>query len=177
MKKILILLLIVFSFSGCEKDDICDSNTATTPRLVIECYEFGAISPTDKSVTNLKAVANGATNGVIFNTTTDDSKYLLNDKKILLPLQVTANTGIETTTYNLTLNYGDATTANTDVININYNQNNIYVSRACGYKTLFNLTNSNTDILVNDGNNWIKNIEIVKSNLENENEIHVKIYF
>ena len=39
MKKIFALSLIVLlSLSGCEKDDICDANTPTTPRLVIDFY-------------------------------------------------------------------------------------------------------------------------------------------
>ncbi|MEC4003825.1 DUF6452 family protein [Flavobacterium sp. SUN052] len=178
MKKILLLLLIAVSFSGCEKDDICDAATSTTPRLVIECYEFGAITPTDKSVNKLKAVASGQIDGVIFDSTlTDASKYLFNGKKILLPLKVTGISGVETTiTYDLTLNFGEAT-ANTDTLTIKYFQNNIYVSRACGYKTLFDLSSTDADILVPASDNWIKVIQIVKSNLENENEIHVKIYF
>ena len=36
MKKIILLLFVIaLSFSGCEKDDICDADTVTTPRLVI----------------------------------------------------------------------------------------------------------------------------------------------
>jgi hypothetical protein len=178
MKKIILLLSIVFAFSGCEKDDICDANTPTTPRLVIECYEFGAISPIKKSLTKLKAIGLGMTDGVIFNSTaTDENKYLSNDNKIMLPLRTTSNISEETTSYNLILNSGVVGSENIDVINVKYIQNTLFVSRACGYKTLFNLTNTTTDFLVPDSNNWIKVIQIVKSNLENENEIHVKIYF
>ena len=28
-----------------------------------------------------------------------------------------------------------------------------------------------------DGSNWIQNIEVMQPNIENENEVHVKIYF
>mgnify|MGYP006353373257 FL=1 len=39
-KTILLLLAVAFTFSSCEKDDICDANTPTTPRLVIGFYDF-----------------------------------------------------------------------------------------------------------------------------------------
>ena len=35
MKKILLLLAFI-ALSSCEKDDICDATTITTPRLIIE---------------------------------------------------------------------------------------------------------------------------------------------
>jgi hypothetical protein len=175
MKKIFLLLLVVFSFSSCEKDDICDAATSTTPRLVIEFYDTLIATPTLKNLTNLKAVAAGMSDGVVFNTTlavTNPLRYLTNASKIYLPLDPSAST----TTYTLTNNFGD-TTANADVLTFNYTKKEVYVSRACGYKYLFNLTNSNTNILTPDTNNWIKNIIIVKPNLETENEVHIKIFF
>ena len=56
MKKIIsLLLLFTFGLSSCEKDDICDANTPTTPRLVITFYD-NAAPTTLKTVTNLKVV-------------------------------------------------------------------------------------------------------------------------
>lgn len=173
MKKIFLVLLVAFSFSSCEKDDICDAATSTTPRLVIEFYDNLIATPTLKSLTKLKAVATGIDEGVVFNSAlTDSSRYLSNSSKVYLPLDPSANT----TTYTLTNNFG-AATANADVLTFYYTKNEVYVSRACGYKYLFNLTNTNTDILTLDTDNWIKNIIIVKPNLETENEVHIKIYF
>jgi hypothetical protein len=34
-----VLFLFTVCFSSCEKDDICDANTPTTPQLVIEFYD------------------------------------------------------------------------------------------------------------------------------------------
>ena len=173
MKKIFLVLLVAFSFSSCEKDDICDAATSTTPRLVIEFYDNLIATPTLKSLTKLKAVATGMDEGVVFNSAlTDSSRYLSNSSKVYLPLDPSANT----TTYTLTNNFG-AATANADVLTFDYTKKEVYVSRACGYKYLFNLTNTNTDILTPDTDNWIKNIIIVKPNLETENEVHIKIYF
>ncbi|MGV1012569.1 MAG: DUF6452 family protein [Flavobacterium sp.] len=173
MKKIFLLLLVAFSFSSCEKDDICDAATSTTPRLVIEFYDNLVATPTLKSLTKLKAVATGMDEGVVFDATlTDSTRYLSNSNKIYLPLDPSAST----TVYTLTNNFG-AATANEDVLTFNYTKNEVYVSRACGYKYLFNITNNNPNILSLDTDNWIKNIIIVKSNLETENEVHIKIYF
>lgn len=176
MKRVVLLFIVVGSFFGCEKDDICDANTATTPRLVIEFYDNALVLPTTKAVTKLKAVADGMTEGVIFNSAvTDDTKYLTTSKKIYLPLKGGANDFA--TTYALTLNSGVAGSENTDIVTFTYNHNNVFVSRACGYKTLFDLTNTNTNILTPDSDNWIKDISIYKANLESENEVHIKIKF
>lgn len=172
------MLLMGFLFAGCEKDDICTDTTPTTPRLVIEFYDNDEATPTLKNVTNLKAVGEGMSTdeGVVFNATlTNSSRYLSNSSKIYLPL----NPSAISTTYTLANNFG-AASANVDILTFNYTSENIYVSRACGFKTLFNLNQTNpivqTEPTVADGT-WIKNITVVKYNLENENEIHVKIKF
>ena len=67
MKKIILFLFVLaLSFSGCEKDDICDANTPTTPRLVIGFYDF--LNPSVlKNVTDLKVIGDGMPKGVLFN--------------------------------------------------------------------------------------------------------------
>lgn len=168
MKKIFLFLLIAFSFSGCEKDDICDAATATTPRLVIDFYDINTTTPTLKAVSNLGIVAPPLTTGISFNGVT----------RIYLPLKTTEDT---TTMYFIQNGADtDATNDNTDILTFNYSRNNVYISRACGYKTLFNLNSLSgivqTEPLTPDGT-WIKNIVVVKPNLETENEVHVQIYF
>ena len=175
MKKIVLFLLISFSFFSCEKDDICDATTPTTPRLVIEFYDNSIATPTLKSVTNLKAVASGMSEGVVFNTALpviNPSRYLFNGNKIYLPLNPSATT----TTYSLKYDFGSAS-ENEDVVTYNYTTQEVYISRACGYKYLFNLTSTSSNILSVDSNNWIKNIIIAKPNLESENEVHIKMFF
>ena len=123
----------------------------------------------------MKAVGDGMTEGVVFYPTlaTISDRYLSNDKKIYLPLRTTD----DVTKYSLTLNSGVAGSENTDVVTFNYARNTVYVSRACGYKMLFNLTNTNTDIVTPDSDNWIKNIIILKPNLETETDVHIQIYY
>ncbi|MDD5152084.1 MAG: DUF6452 family protein, partial [Flavobacterium sp.] len=176
--KIIILLLIAtFSFSSCEKDDICDANTSTTPRLVIDFYDITTPSLL-KKVTNLKVIGDGAPEGIVFSTATDGSQYLTNASSISIPLKIDA----DTTTYSFILNYENAnpTLINEDKITFNYTRDNLFVSRACGFKTVFLLNTTNpyihSDATIPDLL-WIKAISVEKNNIDNENETHIKIFF
>jgi hypothetical protein len=175
MKKIILLLALALSFSGCEKDDICDANTPTTPRLVITFYDI-TIPSLLKNVKNLKVVGAGMPNGIIFNPSApEESKYWANGNTISIPLKANENT----TSYSFTLNSGDPTLVNEDNIKFDYTRQDFFVSRACGFKTLFKLDPTpftHTDAAVAD-QKWIKYISVEKSNIENENETHIKIFF
>lgn len=166
------MFALALCFSGCEKDDICDANTQTTPRLVIEFYDF--LNPSVlKNVTNLKVIGAGMTDGIVFN-----GQQTTNTNRISIPLK-TAETS---TSFSFTLNSGNPNPAliNTDIINFNYTTQEFFVSRACGYKTLFTLNPTNpynhTDATTAD-QKWIQFISVEQSNIENENEAHIKIFF
>ncbi len=175
--KILFALLafIGFVFVACEKDDICSATTPTTPRLIIEFYNQA--SPEEiKNVSSLALVS----------TEIDvDTLKFANVTRIEVPLMTTQ----DQTQYHFVLNYQNPNPALVfdDLLEFNYSRENLFVSRACGYKTLFNL-NSETDpdvlnpIILNgipndESGEWIKNIVIENANLENETDVHVKIYF
>ena len=165
MKQLIILFLITFSLVSCEKDDICDETTSTTPQVVIEFYN--AASPnTLKNVTNLKVVANGFTE--VLTGTTGVSK-------IKVPLQ----TNLDATTWQFIENGldTDATNDNEEILNFTYTRETVFVSRACGYKIVYDLTNSNTNLVATDADNWIDHITIIQPNIDTENETHIKIYF
>ena len=173
MKKTLLLLLFcAFTFSSCEKDDICDANTPTTPRLVIEFYDF--LNPSVlKNVSNLKVVGEGMPDGILFNGSQTTS-----GNTISIPLKTVGTT----TTYRLTLNSGNSNPVliDEDIIKFDYTTQELFVSRACGYKTIFTLdpTNPYTHTDATAANQkWIKFISVEKSNIENENETHIKIFF
>ncbi len=167
MKKIILLLIVMsIAFSGCEKDDICDENTGTTPRLIIEFYDF--TNPTlTKNVTNLAIIGYGQTEPyVVYNGVS----------KIQVPLDIAE----DLTQYQFILNYGNTNPAFVDPDNLqfNYTRENVYVSRACGYKTVFTLDATtpfvHTDDAADDGL-WMKNITVLQSDILTENETHLNI--
>jgi hypothetical protein len=58
-----------------------------------------------------------------------------------------------------------------DIITFNYDPEDKFISRACGYKTRFNkLTFSTSNTL-----NWIEFIEIITDSISDTNNTHVKI--
>lgn len=158
----LLLFSVLFAISSCEKDDICASGTPVTPRLIIEFYD--AIATTAKKNVSKLAVAEPSfTKAFSFDAVS----------KIQVPLRNNATT----TTLNFIQNGSDNIPTNNNIVALtfNYETQDFYVSRACGYKTLFyGLTVTPT---VYPTDYWIKNVIITKSNIENENEVHLKIYF
>jgi hypothetical protein len=167
MKKIQLLFigLLTIAFSSCEKDDICDATTATTPKLVIEFYDI--LNPTvKKNVTNLAVKEINTTTSLAFTGTS----------KIQIPLR----TSQDLTKYSFILNSTDVAIDNEDFLQFNYARQTIFVSRACGFKTNFTLDSTipyiKTETSIPDGY-WIQNVVITTSNITTENEIHVKIYF
>ncbi|WP_396161365.1 DUF6452 family protein [Flavobacterium sp.] len=162
--KLFLFILLLVSFSSCEKDDICAKGTPVTPRIIIEFYD--AAQPTVvKNVIQLGVIEPNLTSGLAFTGVS----------KIQVPLKTNQNSTILRFIQN-----GSDTNAsndNIDILTFNYQRVDEYVSRACGFKTLFYLNETNPITLTADSNNWIQNIQVQQINIENENEVHVKIYF
>lgn len=167
MKKlltILFVLVLMFSFWNCERDDLCPETIPTTPKLVIEFYDFAV--PLDlKSVTNLGIIEPTFTNGLGFSGVS----------KIQIPLRTTQ----DATTLLFIQNGSDTDPLNdnSDEILFNYSRKEIYISRACGYRTVFNLDATTPFLQTPDSDQWIKNIVLVQPSITNDNETHLKIYF
>lgn len=149
---------------SCERDEICLEDV--TPKLIIRFYNDNI--PTEvKSVINLRVNIEG-----IEGEYSNETITVLTDS-IAIPLQIAENR----TSFLLTIQ-GDESEGgedNLDTITITYNQEDIFVSRSCGFKTVFNESNGS---LVDDDDNWIKNIETVNDSQQiiDENAAHVKIY-
>ncbi|RUT71899.1 hypothetical protein D0817_04230 [Flavobacterium cupreum] len=175
MKKIISFLLIfAFGLSSCEKDDICDPDTPTTPRLVITFYDINN-STVRKRVTNLMVIGKDQKEAIVFNkTATDDTRFLTSGDSIAIPLRTDA----DTTTYKFTINSGNpnASLINSDEITFVHSRQNSYVSRACGFKTIFNLSAFQRADPAGDSV-WMQDIFIINPNIEYENETHVKVFF
>ncbi len=170
------ILLLCISLLSCERDDICSEDTATTPRLIVE---FRDILDADmlKSVPSLTLFGEGldeATRSIVNNTNTNT---------VSLPLLV-GTEGVETTTRfimrrdaDLDLDSDPNTNSNEDILEITYVPEFVYVSRACGFKSVFN--NLRVTI-VPDGDNWALLTDFPNSNtdninVENETATHLHI--
>ena len=155
MKKLsTLIVLALLSLTSCEPDDICLEDTPRTPKLIVVFYDKNQ-SDSKKSITELQ-VKGMDMEGILYNTTTDS---------IALPLKTLAGS----TSFSLTATQnGNATE---DIITFNYDPEDQFISRACGYKTIFNnLTFSTGNTL-----NFISEIEILTTSISISNNIHVKI--
>lgn len=183
MKRISFILILISTlifaliFMGCEKDDICAEETPTTPQLVIRFYDVSEPDET-KSVSGLLAYRSIDNMNII---TGFEGESVSSRDSIAIPLP------LETNTLNFVLHqdYGvdnndtpddttdDTLLGNPDTITVTYEREDVYVSRACGFKTVFN---NITFSVATDSENWIANSEIVIDNVETQNAAHVKVF-
>ena len=167
--------IITILSMGCEPDDICPESTPTTPSLIITFYDI-SLQKNKKNVFKFRAQGVDNNNPLTnYNVVTTDS--------IVLPLKTIGTS----TQYKLYKDYtysdngtpdnpnDDIIGGNQDIITINYSTENVYVSRACGYKTIF----KNVTLTIEpDGNNWILSKESLTNNqsVENETAAHFKLF-
>ncbi|WP_406683979.1 DUF6452 family protein [Seonamhaeicola sp. MEBiC1930] len=170
-----IIALVIGITISCERDDICAESTVTTPRLIIDLYDID-----DQESTK------NAFNVVVFGFDNDDilSGYAnVTTNSLVLPLKTDANT----TQYVVHKDYSyddndtpddvsdDIIGGNQDILTINYSRELLYVSRACGYKTIFNNITVNIE---SDSDNWLISTQDLTDNepIENENATHFNIF-
>ncbi|RMA64147.1 DUF6452 family protein [Ulvibacter antarcticus] len=160
IKKLILLLVVVLSLNGCTRDDLCSGETQTTPLLVITFKDI--TNPSEaKQVTNLKIETDYLTRTTVLTTTTTDS--------IGIPLRPAA----DTVRYRLIKNAG-TTNELIDVYSFIYTRENIYINRACSFKTVYNslsleLENDNPE-------NWIQSIEQINTTVADETQAHITIF-
>jgi hypothetical protein len=59
-----------------------------------------------------------------------------------------------------------------DVLYVQYTRSDLYISRGCGFKTLFSIEN----LQIKEPYNWIQSIELITSEVVHDSLAHVKIY-
>ena len=189
-KRFLIALIISAVLLGCERDDICAAGTATTPRVIIEFYNVD--NPLQlRSVPRLSVYGESLfindTGEFVPPTEISDDIVSYNEQvlfdsnisEIGLPLRIGNEGDVISTRFvlerntNARLDEDDTTDSNIDVIELAYIPNFKYVSRACGYKSIFEALSIS---LENDGELWINTIEVIETIVENETRVHVKIF-
>ncbi len=177
MKKINLLALLLFitaNFS-CERDDICPESTPTTPRLIIDIFDINN-QESKKNVFGL-LVAGVGNNNVL------PPYSIISTDNLILPLKTSESQTQYRLFQNTTINDNgtpdnpddDFPEGNEDVITLNYSTELVFVSRACGYKTIF--TNV-TLTIEQDGDNWIQSKQSIIDNqsVEDETAAHFNIF-
>jgi hypothetical protein len=150
--KFLIICILIISITSCERDDICIDDT--TPDFTIRFYD--SEDPTEfKTISGLKVK--------LLDTEVDT--LLFSSDSIQLPLRL----DIDTTKYSVTNELSESD-IKTDTITLTYTSENIFVGRACGFKSIFN------EVSYQSTTNWITNFEIVTETIIDENAAHVKIF-
>jgi hypothetical protein len=139
--------MLIFS---CEKDDICLEET--TPNLMLKFYDFD--------------------NDTVVKTITIDSIRVLNmslissyTKKSFDSISIPLDINQYKTSYQV------SSGKTSDTIYFSYDRNDVFVSRSCGYKTLFE--NLAVDSITN---NWIKAYTINTTIIDNDTTAHINIY-
>lgn len=163
IKKICFALFTLLVFHGCTRDDICPETTQTTPLLIVT-FKNAAI-PTETK----------AANALTIETTLEDSQIVL-DSETTDSIAIPLNTGANLTQYRFTINTDSVLSLpNSDMIEFTYEREDIYVNRACSFKTIYN--NLQASFEDEGANNWIFqiNVNALNNTVQDENDTHITI--
>ncbi|WP_343486796.1 DUF6452 family protein [Allomuricauda sp. d1] len=171
MKKVIpiVLLLLLFCFfSACEKDDICVDGD--TPLLVIGFFDIED-NELEKDVSALRIRALNVTEPLNGEEAPDIDRTARDS--VGIPLQITTNS----TAFEFIIDSADDEdgneTGNIDTLTLNYTVLEKFISRACGFVANYDDLSFN---LTADSDNWIQNVIIEDTLIENSSNIHVKIF-
>lgn len=170
--KILIwIFIIALIYVSCERDDLCPESTQTTASLVMETFDV-SLPDDSKNVFGLRIEGvdnDGNGIGVL------EGYEVVTTNSIVLPLR----TDQDVTVYKLHQNYtededGNPNGGNEDILTITYIREDVFVSRACGYRTIFSNVQVRKDVADVDDDEWISLIQAQDDNqiVENEAEAH-----
>jgi hypothetical protein len=175
MKKISVLCIVVFltCIYNCERDDICADTTQTTASLVIETFDVS-------NRTQIRNVANLRIEGIgnVGPLLVDGMEITNRTSNIVLPLR----TDVDSTQFILSIDTtldenGVVNGGNADTITVRYSREDRFVSRACGFSTIF----SDVTITLGDeprDDQWIRSILAENDNqiIEDEDQRHFSIF-
>ncbi len=164
----LVLIVSIIFLTSCEKDDICPESTQTTPRLVITFYDVDNTQER-KNVESLAIYA-----------VRDNELILIEDidgvttDSVAIPLR----NDIGISNFKFIKNYSvenDIIFGDQNHIYIDYEINNVFVSRACGFIANYSILSLILVLQDYPIVEWIGGYEIVNPIVTNENQAHVKI--
>ncbi len=169
-RSILLLLLIPFVswqfLVSCEPDDVC-TEVRLTPQMQVKFV--------DNTNRTLPKIASDLQINYIttsFDETLSVTNISVSTDSLAVALPSFGNRAIYTFTqyYNSENNI-----ANTDTIFVDYRLESEYINRACGFR------NTYKDVVVttpptSQATNWIKDIEVIFKEIEDEEQAHLVLY-
>ncbi|AUP81134.1 DUF6452 family protein [Flavivirga eckloniae] len=184
---LLLIALLTIGYFSCERDDICPGSTPTTPRIIIKFLDANDEEST-KIVSNLVVIGVDESFNLP-NPINVGNEHILPEynlpvnvdnptriDSVFLPLR----TDLDKTQYILISQAGindngtaedasdDYISGNYDTITLDYSREEVFVSRACGYKTIFkNVILSLED---SDPDMWIQSRKTLTDNQSVEDE-------
>lgn len=153
---------MIIAFAGCTRDDICSEDIPTTPLLLIEFRDITNRLEI-KAVTSLRVL--------VHDSDTTEAFLGTSDTMISIPL----NTMAMISEFQFIKNSGDSINTNTDIISFTYSTQDIYVNRACAFKTVYNGLGVSVETELGN-ENWIRDFTILNDTIANENEAHLTIF-
>jgi hypothetical protein len=166
MKNIILKFFLVTAVTllllSCERDDICPEATPTTPKLVIEFFDINN-TESPKNVRDLAVRTFEKDTALLFNSTST----------ISIPLKTDS---IETS-YVFNLNALAESGGLRDTLTFFYATEELYVSRACGFKVNFFDFRASLEDQETSSEGWIRDIQVIENTIENESETHLFIFY
>ena len=163
---ILGLFALLILNPGCQRDDICPESTLTTPFLKIAFFDIEDIT-IPKPPVNLTVKAEGMEENFLTR---------VNASEISIPLR----TDLDITTYEFILNAPTTTdsinTGNKDVLVFTYSTEQVYINRACSFKVTYQNLDEELVQEVPASENWIKEITVVQSTIDDETTTNISIF-
>lgn len=157
MKKISLLLipiLSVFAFWSCEEDDVCIEGT--TPPLIV------TLKKSDATVMDSLFVYRQEANGA-FTTVNNGAPK----DSLAIPLRLDES---ESTKVVFALRRNSPSL--TDTVSFTYDYAIEYISKACGYKVIYNNISERQKT-----HHFIKNFKLLKNNITDETSAHIVLYY
>ncbi len=159
-KKFLYIIGVFWILNGCTADDICPEDSPTTPLLIITFRDF--INPQlAKEVTDLTLKTTDETPVVVLNRVTTDS--------IAIPL----DTNNDFTKLFFIKNDNNDDTGNYDTVTFTYQNQLVYINRACGF--INNYTALQANLTPENNTNWIQEIQVLQTEIKDETTTHITI--
>ena len=155
-------MLAVLALSlSCERDDICATSTPTTPQLTMSFLDADNINETKSLNIN------------IYKRDKSDSITYTDASTIQVPLRTDTTATVLVFVKNPNNLVAAENPNNADTLIFTYTPQETFISRACGYKVIFN----NLSIQVNPGSDgrWIDDFIINNRTIADEDTTHVFI--